>query len=403
MPTSNRLSVFISYSGSQNSVRKIAELIAARGDIPWFDESLQGGKPWWDQILSKIRECHVFVFVLSPRSAESVPCYFELHYALQLSRPILPVFVEPIEHDQPVPESLLPIQWINIAPDDPKNSARLYEVLARIDSAPLPEKLPRLPILPNFGRRQVTFKDLKTAHKRLESIIAIYSVLAWRSARQEPPVIKQDSEWGGKVFLLECDNATWGSESRAAELFSCFVEETMEQLEGEEFLVPRLTPNEDYYYQFEWNSLFGTTLNVEISPAGEKALYALRDELAKDVIAAHEEGAPEFLIYVVSVKGLPESGSVQFLAAEGYYDWLQNGTVWPRKGWVVYVHEDRRLTIEVMERMILEAAPSPETVGDLERAVHLIQVAWLTRNTEYLEWLLKNNDALFDLLGEVES
>jgi hypothetical protein len=379
-------------------VQRIAESMSANDCDPWFDLELEGGKRWWDQILEQIRACDVFVFVLSPRSVESVPCYFELRYALQLGRPILPLLSEPIGSDQRPPESLLPIQWVDVADGDACSDTRLGEALRGLKLAPLPAALPKPPVLPNLGQRRVTFVDLEAAHLRLESLVTIYSVVAWRSAQQAPPTIKEDSPWGGTVFSLECEHIQWGVESRTAELFSCFLEKTTRTIDGEEHLVPNVTPNEDYHCHFEWRSLFDTTLNVEISPERERILYALRDELENEATAAAEEGAERFAFYVVGVREASESHPTCFLAAEGYYDWSQTGGVWGRDGWVVHMRRDRRLTLDEVAGVIDDAVRCDDRPDGLQPAGRVIREAWSRRSGSYLEWLVANHDRVRDMV-----
>ncbi len=395
-------SVFISYSGSPDSARRIASSIAACGYAPWFDHRLRGGQPWWDQILEEIRACHVFVFAISPRSAESVPCHFELGYALDVRRPILPVLAEPVAEGRLLPEPLMPIQWVDISDDDPNNASRLREALEAMDAVSLPEKLPKPPILPNLGRRRVTFPDLEATHARLEALVGIYSVVAWRSERQKPPLIKEGNQLEGtdEFFRLECNKIAWGAQSNNAELFSCFVEEVVKSFEGEEFPAPRLTPNEDFYYRFEWESLFGTPLNVEVSPQGASSLYELRDQLAEDGKTEPGDDPRPFTIYVVGIDGFPVSDSVEFLAAEGYFEWLQDGNVWPIDGWVVYLHGDKRLSLEEIECTIYRAAPASPPADGLEQAVHSIAKAWSARDPDYLQRLVGMNDLLQEMFGE---
>ena len=59
----------------------------------WYDQEIRGGDPWWQDILRRIREFDVFLFVLSKNSLASKPCLTELSYARALGLPVLPVQV----------------------------------------------------------------------------------------------------------------------------------------------------------------------------------------------------------------------------------------------------------------------------------------------------------------------
>ena len=82
--------VFISYNRqSESTVRTLAEDIKQLGKTVWFDQELSGGQAWWDQILAEIRNCDVFVFVLTTESLNSEACKREYKYAGALGKTIL--------------------------------------------------------------------------------------------------------------------------------------------------------------------------------------------------------------------------------------------------------------------------------------------------------------------------
>ena len=67
--------IFISYNNENREIVKtLADDIATLGHQVWLDRELTGGQAWWDQILAEIRQCHVFVFALSPEALDSHPC-----------------------------------------------------------------------------------------------------------------------------------------------------------------------------------------------------------------------------------------------------------------------------------------------------------------------------------------
>ena len=65
--------IFISYNRKSGAiVKSLVDDIDALGHKPWFDQDLSGGHQWWEEILKQIRECDVFIFILSPESLDSI-------------------------------------------------------------------------------------------------------------------------------------------------------------------------------------------------------------------------------------------------------------------------------------------------------------------------------------------
>lgn len=66
---------FISYSRRQQAiVENLADALKQLGHTVWFDQELSGGQVWWEQILSTIRDCNVFIYALAPESLNSTAC-----------------------------------------------------------------------------------------------------------------------------------------------------------------------------------------------------------------------------------------------------------------------------------------------------------------------------------------
>lgn len=89
---------FISYSSTYRAV--IAELekdLEAIGYDVWFDQELEGGQLWWDEICKNIRSCDLFLLCLSPEMLASEPCRLEYTFAHELGKPIFPLVVNEIE------------------------------------------------------------------------------------------------------------------------------------------------------------------------------------------------------------------------------------------------------------------------------------------------------------------
>ena len=97
-PEAGKLKVFISYS--RDDLDFADQLVAALepcGFDPTIDRhGISGGEDWKKRLGSLIHESDTIVFVLSPESARSEICAWEVEEAVRLSKRILPVVCRPI-------------------------------------------------------------------------------------------------------------------------------------------------------------------------------------------------------------------------------------------------------------------------------------------------------------------
>jgi hypothetical protein len=142
--------IFISYNRKNRSLADaLAKDFRALGHVAWLDEELSGGQRWWDEILSRIQKCEVFVFVLDRESLTSVACTSEYGYANALGKPILPIRVSPDVSDSSLPEALSVLQYVDYSEQDRNAAFRLARALGGIDPPPpLPDPLPPSPEVP---------------------------------------------------------------------------------------------------------------------------------------------------------------------------------------------------------------------------------------------------------------
>jgi hypothetical protein len=78
----------------------------------WFDQRLTGGQAWWDEILTQIRACDLFLVVLTKKWRKSEACRRELSYAAAVRRPILPVRITDLSNWE-LPELLTRTQIVD--------------------------------------------------------------------------------------------------------------------------------------------------------------------------------------------------------------------------------------------------------------------------------------------------
>lgn len=136
-------SIFFSYAREDRScVEWLARSLRTAGFEAFFDADITGGQQWWDQLLTQIEECEVFVPVLSPAYLRSVPCRLEVSYAVELGKNLVPLdlgagndygaaFIEPIKS----------AQWISFDAAEPTTT--VLSMIGSLNStAPAPSPPP---------------------------------------------------------------------------------------------------------------------------------------------------------------------------------------------------------------------------------------------------------------------
>jgi adenylate cyclase len=118
--------VFLSYASQDaEAARRIADILRAAGIEVWFDESeLRGGDVWDQKIRHQIRECALFLPIISSHTQERTEGYFRLEWRLAdqrthlmgRTRPfIVPVCVDDTpETGADVPDAFSAVQWMRL-------------------------------------------------------------------------------------------------------------------------------------------------------------------------------------------------------------------------------------------------------------------------------------------------
>jgi hypothetical protein len=145
------MKIFITYSrfDQQQATQLVRDLEELGHDI-WFDQELTGGQSWWDNILSKIRDCEVYIFAVSQESLDSTACKRELKYAEALHKNSLPVLFKPGISVAMAPRFLSHMQFINYT--NPGDKTAVFALIKAITNLPaqqpLPDPLPEPPDVP---------------------------------------------------------------------------------------------------------------------------------------------------------------------------------------------------------------------------------------------------------------
>ena len=87
--------IFISYSHRDgNSVRGIIERMQLDGYRIWFDDGIDPGTEWDENIATHIENCGYFIAFVSNNYIGSENCKDELNYARELSKDRILVYLE---------------------------------------------------------------------------------------------------------------------------------------------------------------------------------------------------------------------------------------------------------------------------------------------------------------------
>ena len=184
--------VFVSYaSADAEAARRIADALRAHGVEVWLDESeLRGGDAWDASIRKQIRECALFVPLISASTNARSEGYFRLEWRLAIERSrliaddrpfLLPVVVDgTLEAGARVPEAFLERQWSRLT--DAHALAEFGAHVKRLLDAPATAARQKAPVVSTPRRSRnawVAFAAL--------GILILAGALFWRQRAAAPP------------------------------------------------------------------------------------------------------------------------------------------------------------------------------------------------------------------------
>src|SRR4051812_35924641 len=152
MSTPENKAVFLSYASQDAlAVERIAEALRASGVEVWFDQNeLVGGDAWDQKIRKQIKECSLFVPVISANTNARAEGYFRLEWKLAIDRSHLMAddapFLFPVVIDDTadatarVPDKFRDVQWMRLnVKDTPETLAtRVAKLIgAAVEPTPL--------------------------------------------------------------------------------------------------------------------------------------------------------------------------------------------------------------------------------------------------------------------------
>jgi TolB-like protein/Tfp pilus assembly protein PilF len=162
--------VFLSYASQDaGAARNICEALRGAGIEVWFDQSeLRGGDSWDQKIRKQIRDCALFIPIVSANTQARREGYFRLEWKLADDRThlmargtpfLLPVCIDDTKDwDALVPDSFMSVQWVRLR-DGATTAAfceRVKSLLVGVDVGPAagraPGQRPGLQLKPTSSR-----------------------------------------------------------------------------------------------------------------------------------------------------------------------------------------------------------------------------------------------------------
>lgn len=88
--------IFVSYSHDDSEL-VFPELARFRslGYNIWYDEGLSAGNNWTNELATRLNQCSLAIYIITPNSVLSRHCANEVHYALDMEKPVLAVHFRP--------------------------------------------------------------------------------------------------------------------------------------------------------------------------------------------------------------------------------------------------------------------------------------------------------------------
>jgi TolB-like protein len=142
--------VFLSYASEDaDAARRICEALRAAGIEVWFDQSeLRGGDAWDQMIRHRIRDCALFLPIISAHSQARLEGYFRREWKLAVDRThdmadekpfLVPITIDATRETQAkVPEAFRAVQWTHLPQQSvpAEFTGRILKLLTAAEPAP---------------------------------------------------------------------------------------------------------------------------------------------------------------------------------------------------------------------------------------------------------------------------
>src|ERR1051325_5885276 len=120
-------SIFISYSrDDEKEARHLLALLRKEGYTVWIDqEALVGASIWSDEIVQNIKNCQLFIMMLSESSVASPSVAKEIALAAEYGKVILPVELGNVQLPERFEYALAGIQYVSFEDEDRSEERRV--------------------------------------------------------------------------------------------------------------------------------------------------------------------------------------------------------------------------------------------------------------------------------------
>ena len=197
------IAVFLSYASQDaEAARRICESLRGAGVEVWFDQSeLRGGDAWDAKIRKQIKECALFVPIISANTQARLEGYFRLEWHLAERRMqrmheeapfLLPVVIDAIAQDEAkVPARFMEVQWIT-ARDETGLAALTERIGALLENAAVPAAAGPAPELDerrprDRGHRAVSRRGRPAKWLVAAVVVALIPLAFWRPGLGSKP------------------------------------------------------------------------------------------------------------------------------------------------------------------------------------------------------------------------
>ena len=122
----NEKYIFISYSHKDSEkVFRILEILKGNGFRFWYDEGIEPGSEWPEQVAEHLYRSAVCIAFISPNSMDSPNCRREINYAISRNKNFLTVILEPTELSPGMEMQLSTYQSVLAYKYGPNETARI--------------------------------------------------------------------------------------------------------------------------------------------------------------------------------------------------------------------------------------------------------------------------------------
>lgn len=182
LSSAQKMRLFICYAHVDKAIVKewIVNTLVAGGHDAWFDERLQAGHNWKQQLRETLERSDALVYCMTPEAVASEWCQWELARAVEFGKPIIPVL---LQAETQLPKSLQALHYVDFSSGPTGDAvARLMGGLQNLS----PSQVPAAPANPRGTPTRASEEESSTSTNTMirllrepafHGLIAIISVI----------------------------------------------------------------------------------------------------------------------------------------------------------------------------------------------------------------------------------